>query len=48
MKGESLRKAKEVILDAEVIVDKPKATSAFLEWSKDPKKNPFSDKEDAS
>jgi hypothetical protein len=47
-KGEGLKKAKEVILDAEVVVDKPKATSAFLEWSKDPKKGLFSDKGDVS
>jgi hypothetical protein len=47
-KGEGLKKAKEVILDAEVIVDKPKSTSAFLEWSKDPKKSLFSDKGDVS
>jgi transposase-like protein len=47
-KGDGLKKAKEVILDAEVVVDKPKATSAFLEWSKDPKKSLFGDKGDVS
>lgn len=47
-KGDELRKAKEVILDAETIADKPKSTSAFLEWSKDPKKSLFEDKGDVS
>ena len=47
-KGEGLWRAKEVILDAEVVVEKPKSTSAYLEWSKDPKKSLFDQKGEVS
>ena len=36
-RGEALKKAKEQAIDAEIVVEKPSSTQAFLEWSKNPK-----------
>lgn len=36
-RGEALRKAKEQAIDAEVTVDRPVSTQAFMDWSKNPK-----------
>ncbi len=36
-RGEALRKAKEQAIDAEVVVERPDSTQAFLDWSKNPK-----------
>ncbi len=36
-KGFDLRRAKEVVIDAETVPDKPKSTQVYLDWAKDPK-----------
>ena len=36
-RGEALKKAKERAIDAEVVVERPDSTQAFLDWSKNPK-----------
>jgi hypothetical protein len=36
-RGDALRKAKEQAIDAEVTVDRPVSTQAFMDWSKNPK-----------
>lgn len=46
-RGEALKKAKEQALDAEVVVEKPISTQAFLAWSKNPK-NSFLGEKDMS
>ena len=46
-RGEALRKAKEQAIDAEVTVDRPVSTQAFMDWSKNPK-NSFVGERDKS
>lgn len=38
-RGEALKKAKEQAIDAEVVVEKPVSTQAFLAWSKNPRES---------